>query len=558
MTIDPKRRVLLGGILASATPAAALAKAARLCLRDPAISDLAAPLTIDTHTHFFNGSDLQVREFMSQTTVGPDSELYPFVQAMTGVLQRLAWNAAPDAARERVALARYAQQLKQCAGQDEWRSVTTRSFDDGYKLGRHHLKLTAQILRRRSDAPEVLGPKDAETGLGAAIDALPPTLEEFESDSKPLILQTQPTLAGYLRFVLHHFNFRHVNAIDYLTTYSPNGPRKIDLAVASLVDFDYWLTKGRGTPTSLGEQVALMGEISVLLGGRVHGFVPFCPFREMMTQDRYGVGNSMRLVKRAVEQHGFIGVKLYPPMGFAAMGNTGKSLWNGKRTLDRAAWDRGFGAKLDSALSRLYRYCEEIDLPIMAHSNDSNGPYENFRQLAGSEYWKQAIEKFPGLRVSFGHFGDSDIEDRNGDDALPFLRLMTQGANTAGRNVFADSGFFAGVMVDQGNMRDTLLALYGAANGNMPERLMYGSDWHMILTQENVKNYLENFIELMNRVEENAPTRSVRQTSLSDAFFGRNAVEFLGLGANRGNRGRLERFYANNAVPQPDWMRKVG
>lgn len=558
MIQDPMRRTLMAGMLATLAPGQAWAEVARRCLGDPIISDPAGALTIDTHTHFFNGSDLQVREFLSQTTVGPGSELYPLVKEMSGLLQKLAWHAAPNAQQERVAIAKYAERLKECAGPDQLRQISWSSQQDGYKVGKRELQLAATDLQRTGNAPAVLGPSGGKAGIGAAIEGLPETVQEFEGENPPLVLQTQPTVAGYLRFVLHHFNYRHVNAIDYLTTYSQRGPRNIDLAVASLVDYDYWLARGRATPTSLADQVGLMSEISVLLGGRVHGFVPFCPFRETMTLDTAGVGDSMRLVKRAIENNGFIGVKLYPSMGFAAQGNTGKTVWKGKKTLDEAAWKPEFGAHLDKAMSSLFGYCEENDVPIMAHTNNSNGPYKEFLELAGSRYWKLALEKFPGLRVNFGHFGDSDIEDHHGNDTLPFLKLMTSANGSAGLHAFADSGFFAGAMIHQGEMRDTLVSLYKAENGIMRERLMYGSDWSMILTQKNVKNYLENFVQLMGRVEQEAPELVARQTSLSNAFFGRNAVEFLGLRINRGNRARLERFYAKNSVSQPDWLRKVG
>lgn len=45
--------------------------------------------------------------------------------------------------------------------------------------------------------------------------------------------------------------------------------------------------------------------------------------------------------------------------------------------------------------------------------------------------------------------------------------------------------------------------------------------------------------------------------SLSNAFFGRNAVEYLGLRPGRGNRRRLEAFYARHKLVEPDWMKKV-
>jgi len=554
---DLQRRRCLLGLFAALAPLPGAGQAARACATERVISDLAAPLTIDTHTHFFNGSDLQIREFLSQTTVGPESELYSLVKTMAGVLQKLAWATAPGVEQERAAMAAYRAQLQQCPGRAAPWEPASGAAQQGYMLGRAALQ-SAAAGPPQAGAPAILSAADGQRdALYAVIDSLPPTLEQFEGNSRPAILETRPTLAGFVRFLFHHFNFRYVNALDYFQTYSSVSARKIDMAVASLVDFDYWLAQGRTAPTPLADQVELMSELSVLLGGRVHGFVAFCPFRETMTLDSAGVGDALRLVRHAIERRGLIGVKLYPPMGFAAWGNSGKNVWKGKPTLDRVAWQSGFGARLDRAMDSLFRYCQDNDVPIMAHTNESNGPYKEFRALAGSQYWKQAFDRHPGLRVSFGHFGDSDIEDVQGKRNRPFLDLMTAGAGSSGANAFADSGFFAGTMIDQGRMRDTLLALYRSHNGVMRERLMYGSDWHMILTQQNVRHYLADFIELMKRVEEEQDTAGITRPGLPDAFFGRNAAEFLGLRRQRGNRIRLERFYAQNKVPQPDWMTKV-
>jgi predicted TIM-barrel fold metal-dependent hydrolase len=325
-----------------------------------------------------------------------------------------------------------------------------------------------------------------------------------------------------------------------------------------MVDYDWWLARGRRTPTTLSDQVDVMSQMFILLGGRVHGFAPFCPFREAMTSDANGIGDSMRLIKRAIETRGFIGVKLYPPMGFAAWGNTGRTEWKGKPTLPNAASDPDFGKRLDATMGSLYAYCIANDVPIMAHTNRSNGPYEEFKALAGSEFWKLALEKFPGLRVSFGHYGDTDLEDHQGARTRPFLELMTRDAGSPGLNTFADSSYFAGTLMNQVKMKNVLRDLYTSSDRIMLERLMYGTDWTMILSQKNVERYLSDFIQVMQRIEDEQPGIGARQTSLSNAFFGRNAVEFLGLSAGRGNRRRLEGFYEQNKVPAPEWMAKVG
>jgi len=243
-------------------------------------------------------------------------------------------------------------------------------------------------------------------------------------------------------------------------------------------------------------------------------------------------------------------------MGFAAWGNSGKTVWQGKPSLPAAAADPDFGKRLDAAMGNLFTYCIDSDVPIMAHTNHSNGPYEDFKDLAGSGYWKLALEKFPGLSVSFGHFGDTDLEDHKGDKTRMFLALMTQSGGSGAR-AFADSGYFSGTLLNQAKMRDVLRGLYASSDGILLERLMYGTDWEMILPQKNVDRYLSDFVEVMQRIETAEPGIGARKTSLSNAFFGLNAVEFLGLRSGRGNRRRLEEFYGQNKVAEPDWMQKV-
>jgi predicted TIM-barrel fold metal-dependent hydrolase len=555
---DLRRRILSTALICGFMPLRSLAKVVALCPTDPSISDHAAPLTIDVHAHIFNGGDLQIRQFLSQTVVGRDSELFPLVDGMGSILQRLAWHFAPNAAAERQALGLYAKKLKGCSGSEQQKTLASEALQQGYGIGRRELRTAADALAKQPEGAAVLGPKEEQAGLGAAIYALPPSFEDFENlraDSAS-VLGSQPTFTGYIQFVLHHFYYRHVNAIDYLTTYG-RGPRKVDLVVACMVDYDYWLARGSPTSTPLPDQIDLMRQISVLLAGRLHGFVPFCPFREMMTQDASGIGDSMRLVMRAIGECGFIGVKLYPPMGFAPWGNAGKTVWRNKSTLLPAAADPLFGKRLDQAMERLFVYCETNDVPIMAHTNHSNGPYEEFKDLAGSGYWKLALAKFPGLRVSFGHLGDTDIEDHNGKQSRPFLELMSKAAGAPGEHAFADSSYFAGALMNQQRMRDTLHTLYTGNKRIMLERMMYGTDWTMILPQKNADRYLREFIQVIARIEALEPGIGARNTTLSNAFFSRNAVEFLGLQPNRGNRRRLDAFYEHNNVVRPDWMAKL-
>jgi predicted TIM-barrel fold metal-dependent hydrolase len=558
-----RRRLVLGlsAGLFSLPGCAALPKP--VCPNDPSISDPKAPLTIDVHAHVFNGRDLQIAEFLSQTTSAPgESEFYELVKAMTGkLLQSIAWHGAPSARDELRALERYSARLPDCSGSGRPRTAAAEAFEEGYHRGRDQLQRAAKEASREPVTASVLGPQASGSGMAAAIGALPDTYEKFVQDQsdRQSTLGSQPHLFGYISFVLHHFNYRYVNALDYLTTYDRNSARKIDLMVPSLVDYDWWLARGNPTPTTLDEQVDIMGRLSVVTGGRVHGFVAFCPFRETMTLGSDGVGESLRRVKHAVLERGFIGVKLYPPMGFAAWGNSSLDVWKGKTTLPPAASEPGFGKRLDAAMKSLYVWCRSNDVPIMAHANRSNGPYPEFRELAGSEYWQRAVEEFPGLRVSFGHFGDSDLEDHQGKLTSPYLALMSDAANSKGENVFADSAYFGGVLLNPVKVASVLSQLYSnSPHEVLKSRLMYGTDWTMILPLERVESYLTEFESVMSRIEAAQGNSPVRANSLANAFFGQNAAAFLGLRKGEQNRKRLEGFYERNHVSPPDWMGKVG
>jgi predicted TIM-barrel fold metal-dependent hydrolase len=557
-----RRRLVLGlsASLISLPGCAALPKP--ICPNDPSISDPSAPLTIDVHAHVFNGRDLQIAEFLAQTTAEPgESEFYQFVRAMTGnLLQAIAWHGAPSARDELRALDRYSAKLPDCNGSGRLRIAAADAFEEGYRRGRSQLQQAAKVASREPAAASVLGPSAAGSGLAAAIEALPATYEKFVQDQsdRQSTLGSQPHFLGYISFVLHHFNFRYVNVLDYLTTYDRNSARKIDLLVPSLVDYDWWLARGNPTPTKLDEQVDIMGRLAVITGGRVHGFVPFCPFRETMTLGSDGVGDSLRRVKHAVLECGFIGVKLYPPMGFAAWGNSSLDVWKGKPTLPRAAWEPGFGKRLDAAMKSLFVWCKANDVPIMAHANRSNGPYSEFRELAGSEYWQRAIDAFPGLRVSFGHFGDTDLEDHQGQRTSSYLALMNDAANSSGENVFADSAYFGGVLLNPVKVANVLAQLYANSPRDvLKARLMYGTDWTMILPLEHVESYLTEFAAVISRIEAAQGPSRVRESTLANAFFGLNAATFLGLRQGDKNRQRLEVFYERRQVTPPDWMRKI-
>lgn len=116
-------------------------------------------------------------------------------------------------------------------------------------------------------------------------------------------------------------------------------------------------------------QIAGTAEAALQRPGRVLPFFGVHP-------DREGFMDELRA---AVEQKGFVGVKLYPSLGYS----------------------------VDSDHMReVYRYCLDMDLPVLLHCGHG-GFYrtEEKKQLCDPAQWTQVLQDFPGLRVCFAHFG---------------------------------------------------------------------------------------------------------------------------------------------------------
>jgi predicted TIM-barrel fold metal-dependent hydrolase len=515
-------------------------------------------LTIDVHAHVFNASDLQIDAFLRSIIARGN----PAISELGPVLQEMGWSSAPDANDERRALMAAATELKEC--RQSVRINQVEGFrQNGYARGRAELKraLGSAQAKRRIGARRLLD----DSGVAAAITSLPPSEKDYRATrgarARSKGLRGGIDVEGAIAFVLQQFQFRYVNVSEYLETYSAGRTRKVDLLIAHMVDYDWPIARGRPTPTSLDQQVDLMADIAVATGGRVHAFAPFDPMREVAYRLGLESRSSLALVRRAVESRGCIGVKLYPPMGFAAFGNSDRQASFWRRNWIRSDLVRDdFGARLDEALADLYRWCLAEDVPIMAHTNISNGPVGAFEALVSPLHWEAARDAFPGLRLNFGHFGDTSPTARDGEPGLKLAALMTAAPDSPGRNLYADAGYFAESLSRPQALQQTLRRLYRltAAKDTAPlaQRLMYGTDWLMTLIEGPAnESYLARFEEIFSALDRD-PSLGARG-QLSNRFFGRNAMEFLGLRRREKTRDRLERFYARHGVSAPSWTAKV-
>jgi predicted TIM-barrel fold metal-dependent hydrolase len=336
----------------------------------------------------------------------------------------------------------------------------------------------------------------------------------------------------------------------------------IALFTPALVDYDAW-SEDRA-PTPLWQQVLLQESISRLsvagrLGrpdARFHPFVAFDPRRQIEGPQAAAPGpgspaaavatvpsvtsSALELVRYAIEAAGFLGVKLYPPVGFAPWDNV------------HLRRDLPFAAGLDGALDALYGYCAAAEAPILTHASAANEYGLGLHRLVSPEHWGPVLDRHPTLRLNFGHFGhdygipQTDLPSKTAD------AWIYQAAALIDRypNVYADLSN-SPLVYDPayGKRLCALLADVMARYPKVKRRLMYGSDWWLSGLDPDATAAVTQFRATLGGL--------LGPDGLAD-LMGRNALRFLGFLDDEGrpragaSARRLRRFYA--AAPAPAWL----
>lgn len=538
-----------------------------VCLSDARWSDAQTPLTIDTHSHIFNATDLPVKEFVDRVAAAQaGSTLKTIAQLFGPILQDIAWSSAPDGKTERARLKAISPVLAKCS-HGELLASAHADRAANYMAAVKELKTSARRFAPASASkiPDqgtvsqfIAGAPMPQVGASLILE-LSDTYKGLPSSS---FRGFKKTLASGLDFVVEMFQYRYTSLVSYLDTYSTGKTRRIDLLASALVDYDWWLKNNptKPSPTPLPEQIEVMADLAVATQGRVHAYAPFCPLREIMHRERpTTTWSSLDFVRHAVETRGAIGVKLYPPMGFAPGGNAAlqrnnPDFWRRASWLPPVAYQRDFGGKLDKVLDELFTWCSSNHVPILAHANASVGPFPEFEELALAPHWDDTLAAHPALQVDFGHFGGA------GAHSTDFLKRLSPTAGAPGSAAFVDASYFNEVLDDEPQLRMILQSLFltdEAGARVLKDRLLYGTDWKMLMQEEDAGDYLQRFEQLIVEIDPGRQGWS-NSTSLADAFFGRNAARFLGLARSEPTRVRLQQFYkAAGMQSSAPWMAKV-
>jgi len=482
---------------------------------------MTAPI-VDIHCHTFNADDLPVQGFIQHVALH-DADFSPAVARLLDVIVQAG---APGYAVEKARLDAL---------------LGTGSFDDALEgvvavvpptvdpLDQLEREVDAELLDLQLRNPELVLRASRDIALRDAHD----------SGTEEGLLDLGSALRRGVKWA-RMFTKSRLDLTGVLTRSYP----EVDLFCPIIVDLGTSL--GVKAPTTIRQQVILQEKISRLsmLGrlpwsttARIHPFVGFDPRHEVRARWAHDIETPLDVAKDAVQRFGFVGIKVYPPMGFRPINNTSV----GDVTAAEAK-------ELDTVLAELYSWCETEHVPITTHCNDSQYASPSYKDagLAAPRGWAEVLERYGGLHLNLGHFGGANSRETS-------TAWIYQIAVAAGR--------FGFLFADVGNHRiydQSLSKLYidrlheifaDDATKVMRGRLMYGTDWFMLAGNPDWESFMTTYRRLYH---------ARFGASATADFMGGNALRFLGFGDrdNRNNRRLWQRYQTYAPQRTPDWLGK--
>lgn len=454
----------------------------------PIKTDPKLPNIIDVHAHFFNAKDVPVGGYMGG----------PVAHSRKGIVKKLL-----------IILSKYAEWITQNApsAEDEFNLLISMSsiqnlksldatqralyFDqerDKHLKQKseqfyHKLKNDQQFISAfneavREDVIKLGGNQflvSSEFNELSLYKSMEIDLQRDSAVSKKFIgSQSLNYPDGVLAFVGYMLSYRWMNLRAYQKAYSTDdGAFGITQVLGVLVDFNQWLCPPARTAQE--DQIKLHQLISELSGGYMRPVVAFNP--------RLGQGETKEQlfarVLDALDNRGFVGVKIYPPNGFRPYGN---------KELKLPSSDGPSGELLDETMLELWTECEKRGVPVMAHTGESMGSDDAYNAMAEPVGWESLIKKFKDspVRINLGHFGG---EDNKHQWTESFTSLMK---DPAGKYIYADVGYWETKDCQEFDNDCDFKKKLSKLTSNYPDlkhRLMFGTDWLMLSQEVNWSRY---------------------------------------------------------------------
>ncbi|OGC25626.1 hypothetical protein A2291_04345 [candidate division WOR-1 bacterium RIFOXYB2_FULL_42_35] len=226
----------------------------------------------------------------------------------------------------------------------------------------------------------------------------------------------------------------------------------IILATPLMMDFEFAYSKQK-SDIDYENQVEKISQACLKYPGELMPFIMFDPRRP----------GAIALTVNALENLGFLGVKLYPSLGY------------------HPDPDNPYNSKeVNKALNDLYDYCEAENIPITVHCS-KGGAYNKAilqsEELCHPANWEPVLKKHPELRLNLAHFG-SDEALLDHENALSWanqiLKLMKNFAN-----VYADTSYHTKALEKKTKEQYFKVLAELMEDETVAERIIFGTDWLM-------------------------------------------------------------------------------
>lgn len=221
-------------------------------------------------------------------------------------------------------------------------------------------------------------------------------------------------------------------------------------------------------------QVKLLSDIAAKYPGEIMPFIMFDPRRRSVSE----------LIITALEEMGFLGVKMYPPLGYHP---------------DPASFFND--AEVNHELEEIYRYCQDNSIPITTHCSKGgaySGDLIRFKELAldfcQPSSWEGVLKKYPELYLNLAHFGGTNDflkydKPESWTDAI--ARLMKQYDH-----VYADISYHDTALNQKTSGRYFQILTKLMGDSLVKNRIMFGTDWLMTRHTWKEADYVAPFAEL--------------------------------------------------------------
>lgn len=523
------RRTMLSGTAAAST--LAMAACARMSMPVTEIPDYMPPLLVDAHCHVFNTSDLPVQGFVWRVFLEDYEHDINFptedsltatglIESFGAFLVALLSAGSITADREREEIENGLPFAK-----SEWDDRFDRALE--------------RTLQRTVDPSGSAATRalEATTLTEQILEESGQDFRNFDSAEAARRLSLSEGFIGrHIRWARWMTGSRW-NLVEELIRIH-GGPSRVAMLTPSMIDYSAWLEDD--PRSNLASQIAVMDVIQQRTSVPVHSLVAYDPWRHIRDEAVGEKDSALEMVKFAIEDCGFLGVKVYPPMGFLPWGNDSQEYKYPERAMRE--FGSSFTRKLNDALRRLYAWCETNCVPIMTHATHSQGANEGYAARANPQNWELVLKHHRNLRINLGHFGHFDdklpnSKTRTWEAAVEDLVNRRQSGSDEAEypNVYADISYINEVLPCQTGRRRVRKGFRDLSQ-IMPQRLLYGTDWIMIGQEPYAHTYPYAMAELL--------ADAGLQDQINNIYL-TNALRFYGFTPDSRAIERLKRYYTN-------------